>query len=380
MATPVGQDYLAMVIQQANQAGEQMSVPAPSIPQIAGGQGMSMPAPPTQGQPSGGGMMNQFQSLPAKMALARANSLNPRSFMGAAEQVRAPRRAMELEKQYQAEQFQQHVNTTKTAVKLFTPIMGEEQAQRFGDMVLKNPKMLEQAMDKFFTATSPTTLQKQVEYVNALEKGSPERTLAEKILFKNSGTRLSMDADGNLLFATDGAPLPSKTTNVTEVEKGLMAAEDAVEVLGYLKEDFNADFLGLQGAVKGAVGSFADWARLPWFNDLKEFGAQREDFVAENRRFVDEYRRQVTGAQASQAELARIEQRLMNAATQGQQAWMTMFNTIIKEQNRKANRQRRKLKMDMLPLDDYLVFSREEMGLKEKEGDKKQEGLIGWDD
>jgi hypothetical protein len=376
MASQIGQNYLALILEQANQAGKPAPVRQPSMGgrggggfqqvQDFGGQGVAQLN--GGGQPAGGGQMpmppmgGDLQSLDAKMALARANARPANSFGGVRARTRAPAEAMKAERAYREQMYQRHVDSTKAAVKLFTPIMGKEQAQRFGDMVIENPKLLETSLDKFFSATSPTTLQKQVEYVNTLAEGSPEKKLAMDILLKNNGTKVSVGADGTILLATDGAELPSRSTTVGKVEDTLLAAEDAIETLGYLKEDFNADFLGIEGAVKGTVGNFADWAGLPWFNDMKEFGAQREDFIAENRRFVDEYRRQVTGAQASQAELTRIEQRLMNAATQGAQSWMRMFNTIIREQNRKANRERRKLGLDMLPELDNLVFSEEDMG------------------
>ena len=116
----------------------------------------------------------------------------------------------------------------------------------------------------------------------------------------------------------------------------------------------------------------------PFWEEGKRFAAERDDFIAQNRRFVDEYRRQVTGAQASQAELARIEQRLMNAAENGKVQWMTMFNTIIKEQNRKMNRERKRMGMDLLPMEDNMMFSESDIDPTLKVDKETGESLENW--
>ena len=273
----------------------------------------------------------------------------------------------EAQKRQYEVQAESRVRMAKGTAQIVSGLMGPEKAQVIGDLVYNNPQLQEKVLTSFFTASNPSNLQKMIEYAESLPPGDAKDLAVQYIQKGNGGMQLSIDKDGKILFAAGGEKLPVQSSTRAAEEVQLQSAEDAMEELSYLKEDFQMEYLGAEGVVRGTVGSAADWLGLPFFNDEKEFAGQREAFIAQNRRFVDTYRRAVTGAQASQAELTRIEQRLMNAAENGPQEWMRKFNSIILEQNRKANRQRKKLGLPMLPEKGNLVFSEQEITGKDKE-------------
>jgi hypothetical protein len=339
MASQIGQNYLALILEQANQAGKPAPVRQPSMGgrdgsgfqqvQDFGGQGVVQLN--GGGQPAGGGgqmpmppMGGDLQSLDAKMALARANARPANSFGGVSARTRAPAEAMKAERAYRENMYQRHVESTKAAVKLFTPIMGKEQAQRFGDMVIENPKLLEKSLDEFFSATSPTTLQKQVEYVNALEQGSPERDLAEKILFKNNGVSLNVGADGSIQLATGGEMPVQTAANSTQQNMIYKSQDDIAKSLMMvhsIANDFEEDFLRPISQLKGAFGRFADkWNipdkyvdRITGEPDMKRWGAEQEAFARKSARRVFAHRKALTGVAGGEKEMEKIEASLANA-------------------------------------------------------------------
>jgi len=125
----IGQDYLSILMAQIAQQGGQLAV-QPAMPPVSGGGtpqqgGMRRPqgGTPQQGgmrRPSGHRMQQvrpmqgnmpmppqmggEFESLDARMAMAKAQSMSPNSFQGGGARGRAPQEAMALEKAYRQKQ------------------------------------------------------------------------------------------------------------------------------------------------------------------------------------------------------------------------------------------------------------------------------------
>jgi hypothetical protein len=104
------------------------------------------------------------------------------------------------------------------------------------------------------------------------------------------------------------APLTSTNESKTQVK--VLDAQKSLRDLSSVKDAYSDDFLTMWGRAKATAGSLLD----KWGSDgeLVQFNAERGRFASNVKQFFNQYRKEITGAAASEKELEQLVQSLFS--------------------------------------------------------------------
>lgn len=111
------------------------------------------------------------------------------------------------------------------------------------------------------------------------------------------------------LSINDGKQSMTKPT-ANKVQDNILAAESALSSLDSIAGSFSGDYLTYQGRAKALGGRLLDKAGMD--NDLTKFNASRTKLRNEVNQFFNQYRKEITGAAASEKELEQLKDSMMN--------------------------------------------------------------------
>ncbi|PHS69122.1 MAG: hypothetical protein COB23_07140 [Methylophaga sp.] len=125
------------------------------------------------------------------------------------------------------------------------------------------------------------------------------------------GMRLSIGKDGEIDFAA-GDVQPDQLTkqNKTKVQDRYFTAATQLMNLNALTSKYSEKYLTYEGELKSMAGHFL--GKLGIDDELVDFGAERTSFVNEARQLFNDYRREITGAAASEKEMEDLLKSMMN--------------------------------------------------------------------
>jgi hypothetical protein len=254
----------------------------------------------------------------------------------------------------------------------------KEQAVEMAQLAMQSPEAYQEIAKQVAEHTGSAASMREEGRLNQFyeaAKGTPEgsdqwkRFERYKDMLSKRGQTIKVGPDGTITIS-EGADLPVEGTEKAAgdmFDKGTQAKQ-----IHSLTESFNPDFFTYKGRAIGAIGDVMD--KFGSTNEAVQFAANRLTYVNESKRRIDEYRRLITGQQASQRELERMEQRLANAAENGATAFKTQMENELKIIYEDYNNIRTKEGLD--PVD----FSGEQYRLKWPEFDteEKEEDGMDW--
>lgn len=135
------------------------------------------------------------------------------------------------------------------------------------------------------------------------ERGTPEYQARAAELNTKKGQEI------NVYTGEERVPLTKKEYNASM--KSLKGLEDRAAMLKRAGEKMAKKYLTLYGRVKSSIGRGLDKLGVE-DNAAVEFNAKRSEFVQEVGQYFDQYRREITGAAASELEMQRLIDNLMN--------------------------------------------------------------------
>jgi len=98
--------------------------------------------------------------------------------------------------------------------------------------------------------------------------------------------------------------------NATKVQENIMNAESALSNLDSIANRFSGDYLTYSGRIKAGAGRLLDKAGMD--TDMTKMNATRAQFRNEVNQFFNQYRKDITGAAASEKELEQLKDSILN--------------------------------------------------------------------
>jgi hypothetical protein len=127
------------------------------------------------------------------------------------------------------------------------------------------------------------------------------------------------------LSINDGHQQLSKP-NATKVQENILNAESALSNLDSIAGRFSGDYLTYSGRIKSGAGALLDKAGVT--NDLTKMNASRAQFRNEVNQFFNQYRKEITGAAASEKELEQLKESILNPDT-GPQEFKAAYDQFV---------------------------------------------------
>lgn len=118
------------------------------------------------------------------------------------------------------------------------------------------------------------------------------------------------DSSGNLIVDTGGAEMTKKTTG--GIESGMIADYDALGQLEEIKNVYRDDFLTYGGKAKGWYDRVKEKSGFALSEKDREFISTKKKFDQRVNKFFNAYRKLITGAAASEKELASLQKAVIN--------------------------------------------------------------------
>lgn len=119
-------------------------------------------------------------------------------------------------------------------------------------------------------------------------------------------------------------PASKKTNN--DMQKSILGGEKALIGLEKVASSFQDDFLTYEGRAKAAAGGIAD--KLGSKGEYSKFNAKRTKLINNAKQFFNQYRKEITGAAASERELKDLEASMFNV-NQGPEEFKSSFDNFI---------------------------------------------------
>ncbi len=126
---------------------------------------------------------------------------------------------------------------------------------------------------------------------------------------------LSLETDGQSVRLTQGRGFGTAGVNAvtnstaSQIEKDIIGGDELLVRLESIQNAFNPDFLTYGGA---GEAKFANVLNKMDPNRKSEFAAARSEWVADNKQFFNNYRKNITGVAAGEREMADIEASIPN--------------------------------------------------------------------
>lgn len=118
----------------------------------------------------------------------------------------------------------------------------------------------------------------------------------------------------------------SKTTN--DLQGDVIGAQDTLRELQSIADTHANEYLTYMGRMQGLAGEMMD--KFGMSGDLVQFAADKKAFVNNVKQFFNQYRKEITGAAASEKELQQLMNSLFNEEL-GPQAFQATFNEFVKK-------------------------------------------------
>lgn len=183
----------------------------------------------------------------------------------------------------------------------------------------------------------------------AVEKGkdfTPEQGWS---LSKPSKGMKVYDSQGNLIVDTGGGEMSKKT--VGALEAGSMGDYEALHQLEEVKNAYADEFLTYAGQAKGFFDKIKEKAGGTLSEDDKKFVAQKKKFDQRVNQFFNTYKKLITGAAASEKEIASLKKAVINTdlsptqfkaayddMVQGYQRSLRINNRLLREGVKKGTK------------------------------------------
>lgn len=135
---------------------------------------------------------------------------------------------------------------------------------------------------------------------------------SEKRPVEKSGMRLSVGPDGTveLVEGTGVSRIEPTTKSRNDLQGDILSAQKTLGELGRVADTHSGEYLTHLGRLKAGVGAFFD--KFGMSNDLVTFNANRTKFANNVKQFFNQYRKEITGAAASEKELQQLMESLFN--------------------------------------------------------------------
>ncbi len=148
-----------------------------------------------------------------------------------------------------------------------------------------------------------------------------------------------LEKDGKVVVDENGNPkLIDPTSAVdTQLQKDILAAEKQLKALDLIADTHSDEYLTTFGRMKASIGAALDKAGMD--GDLVAFNAARTKFANAANQFFNQYRKEITGAVASEQEMQALLESIMNEK-QGPHEFRASFDQFMEfaEANLKANK------------------------------------------
>jgi len=115
----------------------------------------------------------------------------------------------------------------------------------------------------------------------------------------------------------------------TQFQKDLKVSQEQIETMRQLGEEFEPEFLTVQGKLAAEVGNLLDKIGAPDILGAKELNTAKRSFIAKTDRLFSRYRKAVTGAQAAVKELEILRKEFISgdlAPDVFKQIWSDIFD------------------------------------------------------
>lgn len=157
------------------------------------------------------------------------------------------------------------------------------------------------------------------------------------------------------LSINDGKQEMTKPT-ANKVQDSILDAETALSGLDSIANSFSGDYLTYQGRAKAFGGRLLDKAGME--NDMTRFNASRTKMRNEVNQFFNQYRKDITGAAASEKELEQLKDSILNEDMGPAEfkAAYDQFNAKIRK-NLELNKRTARGGVDVAPGDKYKDMS-----------------------
>jgi hypothetical protein len=121
-------------------------------------------------------------------------------------------------------------------------------------------------------------------------------------------------SSGPMVNVTIGNKPPLTKANTSKVQDKVLDAEASLSDLSSIADKYSADFLTYKGRAKAMAGSMADKIGLDdkTSKELVDFNAERTGFRNSINQFFNQYRKEITGAAASEKEMQFLMESMFN--------------------------------------------------------------------
>lgn len=143
----------------------------------------------------------------------------------------------------------------------------------------------------------------------------------------NNGTNLTIGENGEIQFSQGGSMDITKPVK-TDVQKKMFSALETLDNLGSVADKFSADYLTVEGRGKAFIGEQLDY--LGQNGDLVQFSAKKQAFNNEVMQMFNSYRKEITGAAASEKEMKQLLDSMVNANLPPQK-FMATYNQFMEK-------------------------------------------------
>lgn len=129
-----------------------------------------------------------------------------------------------------------------------------------------------------------------------------------------SQTKWTIESDGSITFTQgpEGDTAAPTRAVVSDMEKDLGSAYEALSDLDEITNNYNKDYLTYQGKINAWALRKKSKANMPLTDEENKFLAGNRTFTQGVNQIFNKYRKWVTGAQAALAELEYLQQSMVN--------------------------------------------------------------------
>lgn len=154
----------------------------------------------------------------------------------------------------------------------------------------------------------------------------------DRYLFNNPSSQVNVNVN------PEGNQPPTSSVQ-TQLQKNILEAERSLRELNKIQDTYSDEFMTTAGRLKAMVGSWADQIGQDPFG-LATFNAERGKFASNTKQFFNQYRKEITGAAASEKELEQLVEALFSDDL-GPLEFQSRFDEFITKSmmNLDANRQ-----------------------------------------
>jgi hypothetical protein len=196
---------------------------------------------------------------------------------------------------------------------LFKKQKTEDEKQRlikeYGDQVPESDKALFKiAPEKYIAAKfkdsafSAKTFTKKGKEPIGIDTSTTSGKAEARALLKDGWIQTNVGVN-----STSIAGVNSKGTN-TKLEKEIVDAKGLAVPLSVMKNQFEPEFLTYKGEIGAGFSSFREKMGLGKDDSLQKFTARRNQWLAANNQFFNNYRKAITGVAAGEKEIGYLKQ------------------------------------------------------------------------